>query len=387
MKRLLIIPHTFSHGGGAERVLNTLIGELAKWYEIDLIERWEDNTYVYELPPNVHKLKSMTYYQNIVEEKGLNKYYWKCHRIILSALTIFFPSMVYRHYIKGEYDYEISFNYLYSALLIANSPNKESKKISWNHGDLYSLEYKKYKGLQRLRQWIKYNTEKRALKKIDLVIAISQNTYNSIAQLFPFTLKKLRIVPNGYNFHQIILRSKDENPQKTLRFRLISLGRLDPNKNVISQVRAVNKIIETGKVEVELHIFGIGEELSTIEKEAGENLNRYIFVRGYSNNPYPHLKKSDALLMTSYSEGFPTVLIESICLGVPVLTTEVGGVEEIVKDGLNGLIIKQDINDMVEKICYMATHYDQFTNNIQETISQFTAEKWGESVKNLLEKL
>lgn len=386
MKKILIIPHTYSNGGGAERVLNTLIGELSKWYDIDIIERWEDNTYVYNLPDNVHKLKSMTYFPHMVESMGWNSFYWSLHRKMLTVFTILFPTIVYRHYIKDIYDYEISFNYLYSALLIANSPNRTSKKIMWNHSDLYDLDYKRLKGISKWKSFIKYHVQTRAFKKGDCVVSISEFTYKSISDLFPFARNKQKLVFNGYNFEVFKDKSKEFEVKKSERFSLSFLGRLEGRKNVITAIMAVNRVIEKGGIDVELMILGDGECREDAEHEAGKNSDHFRFL-GFQSNPYPYLKSSDALILTSTTEGFPTVIIEAISLGIPVITTKVGGVDEIIHDGENGLVVKNEVNDIADKIYYMATNYAKFTNRIEDTVSQFTAERWGENVKNLMESL
>lgn len=386
MKRILFITHTFSHGGGAERVLNTLIGELTKWYEIDLIERWEDNTYVYELPPNVHRLKSMTYYPHMVETMGWSKLYWGIQRRLLTLLTCISPGMVYRHYIKGEYDYEISFNYLYSALLIANSSNKKSIKVMWNHTDLYDLDFRKYKGFSRFVTMIKKNVQRKAFKRTNQIVAISHNTYQSIIDLFPFTSSYISIISNGYNFDEFRVKAEEFVINKSDRFRLAFLGRLEPRKNIVTAVKATKMVLEKSLVNAELLILGDGECRDEAENLTKDNNDHFIFA-GFKSNPYPYLRSADALLLTSTNEGFPTVLIEAISLGIPVITTHVGGVDEIVRDGRNGIVVENEVEKIAEAIYYMAANYHQFTNNIEATVSQFTAEKWGESVKNLLEKL
>lgn len=386
MKKILIIPHTFSNGGGAEKVLNTLIGELAKWYDIDIIERWEDNTYIYELPQNVHRLKSMTYFPHMVETMGWNKFYWNCHRKLLSLLTMFFPSHVYRHYIKDSYDFEISFNYLYSALLIANSPNKMSKKLMWNHSDLYDLDFQRFTGAEKLNSYIKFKMQEKAFRKSDRVVAISKNTYQSIVDLFPFTKEQCSIVVNGFNFSEFYSRAKEFNVERSKRFKLIFLGRLETRKNVITAVKAVNSVNQAKRVDAELMILGDGDCRIEAEKEAAPHKDHFHFL-GFKSNPYPYLLSSNALIVTSTTEGFPTVIIEAISLGIPVITTRVGGVDEIIQDGVNGLITGYDIDDISDKISYMANHYDQFTCHIEETVSQFTAENWGNNVKQLLESL
>lgn len=386
MRKILIHPHTYSAGGGAERVLNTLIDELSRWYEIDLIERWEYNTFIYSIPENVHKLKSITYSPQLVKNKGWNKYIWMFHRKFLSLLLIVCPKLVYRYYIRKKYNYEISFNYLFPSILIANSTNQKSKKIMWIHSDLYLLDYQRCKLLYKPLSFLKFQIQKLAFIKADKIVAISKNTYNSILDLYPFTKNKLCIIHNGYNFTNFIDKSKDFEVETPKRFRLSFLGRLEPRKNVITAVRSLNRLLENGNIDAELLIIGDGECRLDAEKEAKKNNDHFQFL-GFKSNPYPYLKSSNALLVTSETEGFPTVIIEAISLGIPVITTNVGGVDEIIIPGVNGLVVNNNVEDIVEKITYMANNYSKFKNNIESTVSKFTAESWGLNVKYLLESL
>ena len=73
MKKILIIPFTISTGGGSEKVLYTLIEELSKHYQIDLIERLECSTHPYQLPDNVRKLKSMSFTDKYLQTYKGNK--------------------------------------------------------------------------------------------------------------------------------------------------------------------------------------------------------------------------------------------------------------------------------------------------------------------------
>ena len=102
MKRILFICHSI--GGGAGVVLGTLVNQLAEKYDIDIIERLETNSVAIHYPVNVRHLKSMSTIRS-------NKLW----RVLLSIIIYFFPTTVYRYYIKEKYDYEISFNYLYSS--------------------------------------------------------------------------------------------------------------------------------------------------------------------------------------------------------------------------------------------------------------------------------
>ena len=54
---------------------------------------------------------------------------------------------------------------------------------------------------------------------------------------------------------------------------------------------------------------------------------------GYVDNPYPYIKNADLFCMTSESEGFPTVLIESMIIGCPFVSTNVAGADELAMNG------------------------------------------------------
>ena len=386
MKKILIICHTFSSGGGSEKVLDTLLGELSKWYKIDIIERLEDNTKMYPLPKNVKKLKSMSMSDNKNIEEKRNVFFGKLWRKLLAIITLLYPAFVYKQYIKKIYDFEISFNYLYPSLLIAHSKNKISKKIMWMHGSIENLDYKKYKDLSIVKYYLYYKMQKKAFEIADKIIAISENTKNSIGVVYKDMIKKTNIIYNGYDFNDIGKKAEEKIHIKNNNvFRTVSVGRLDKNKNVALQIEAVKHLLDNNIMTVELYVVGSGEEEEILKQKSGKYLDKSIFFTGYLQNPYPILKSSNVLLMTSYCEGFPTVIVEALSLGVPVISTDVGGSKELVRDGENGFIIDRNIEavcDAIKKISSMNIS----KNEIQDTVKSYTKEAWCLNVKKMLEE-
>ena len=59
---------------------------------------------------------------------------------------------------------------------------------------------------------------------------------------------------------------------------------------------------------------------------------------GYQINPYKYLAKCDLFVCSSYSEGLSTAVTEALILGVPVCTTDVSGMRELLEDGKYGMI-------------------------------------------------
>ena len=368
MKKILIIPFTISTGGGSEKVLYTLIEELSKHYQIDLIERLECSTHPYQLPDNVRKLKSMSFTDKYLQTYKGNRFLGHIHRILLSLLIF------------------ISFNYLYTSYLVAHSPNSSSKKIMWFHGSIYDLEWKNYHGIKRYIYKALFKMQKNALKKADHIVPISINTKKSIEKLFPFSHPKITMINNGYNFNHIEILSKEPvSIPKRKEYRLISIGRLDQNKNVMLQLEALS-ILKKNNSQIELIIIGEGNERNNLTDYINNNqLTEDVILTGFLPNPYPLLKTSDCLLVSSYSEGFPTVIVEALYLGIPIVTTPVGGTEELIQEGKNGYIsdyspeiYAKRINDILSNPIKKST--------IHKGIADLTVEEWTKKIQTTLLK-
>ena len=131
--------------------------------------------------------------------------------------------------------------------------------------------------------------------------------------------------------------------------RVVTVGWLRWMKGHEYALSAVRAAVDRG-VPVQLDIIGgapdaeIGEPgevrhiLHTIE-DLG--LSDHVRLLGTLSTPQviDELRTSDVLLHPSVSEGLPTVLVEAMACGIPVVATDVGGVTELVTDGVNGLVI------------------------------------------------
>ena len=85
------------------------------------------------------------------------------------------------------------------------------------------------------------------------------------------------------------------------------------------------------------------KDLEAMIKE--EWLDNEIELLGFNNNPYPYIKNADLFVCSSRSEGYSTVITESLILETPVFTTECSGMRELLKDGRLGMIVKNNTED------------------------------------------
>ena len=119
-----------------------------------------------------------------------------------------------------------------------------------------------------------------------------------------------------------------------------------------------------------------------------KSLNKKIFFVGKKENVLQILKSCDIFILTSNQEGMPNVLIEAMALKIPVVSTGVDGVLEVIEDQKNGYLVKpNDSALMIKKIISLLTNdeiYQRFKVNAYKTAyEKFDLKKMIKSYEDL----
>ncbi len=126
------------------------------------------------------------------------------------------------------------------------------------------------------------------------------------------------------------------------RLRLVFVGRLAPVKGLRVLLEALaGPLGETGAA-AELTVIGDGPDRPELERMAAAlGLGERVAFVGYEpqERVAQRLAGADILVLPSFAEGVPVVLMEAMASGVPVIATRVGGVSELVEDGVSGLLV------------------------------------------------
>jgi colanic acid/amylovoran biosynthesis glycosyltransferase len=123
--------------------------------------------------------------------------------------------------------------------------------------------------------------------------------------------------------------------------RLLNIGRLSGAKGQLVLVEAAHRLAEEG-VPFHLDIVGDGELRGAIEALVTRyGLGDRVRLHGWQTGPevHEHIQRSRALVLPSFAEGLPVVLMEALALGRPVIATTIAGVSELVRPGENGWLI------------------------------------------------
>ena len=123
---------------------------------------------------------------------------------------------------------------------------------------------------------------------------------------------------------------------------LITVGRLENQKGYDRIIKVLAKL-KREDYKFHLKILGEGSERDRLEDLITQNeLKEYVELTGFTDNPYPYVKNADLFVCSSRSEGYSTVITESLILGTPVITTDCSGMRELLKDGEIGLIVENE---------------------------------------------
>jgi glycosyltransferase involved in cell wall biosynthesis len=156
------------------------------------------------------------------------------------------------------------------------------------------------------------------------------------------------VIPNGVETD----RFKPIDREPNAKVRILFIGRLIPRKGFDRVVSALPIVKELAQVPFEVEVVGTGthrEELDAVAVKLGvSDLIRYV-----GTVPYEELEKSyqysDIFILTSLSEGMPSVILEAMGCGLPIIASDVGGNNELVKEGKNGYLVSGDNIDKLAK--------------------------------------
>ena len=332
--------------GGVTRVLINLLNLLDySKYNIDLLVLHNHDTMQISIPPNVGIINGNKFYdvmdepiKKLINSKKIGKIIKKFFFAFLIK-TGLMKSVLKKHrnkFHKKVYDIEIGFCDGFSHLYV--SVGKAPLKIAWLHSDVkvknYSSRYT--------------NILINALKKIDYAIAVSKKVGEAYKEIYK--IKDYIVIPNTINTKEIISKSCEFNPFNNIDNSkiIVSVGRLDYSKNYEMLINIHKKLIESGS-NIKTYIVGEGHErkkLETLVKKL--NVEDSLYLVGEKQNPYPYIKNADLFALTSRYEGLPTVILEALILKTPCISTNVAGVNSLLKENYG--YIANNFNDFYEKI-------------------------------------
>ena len=172
--------------------------------------------------------------------------------------------------------------------------------------------------------------------KADIVITPSKHLAK-VVENWGVEHEKLKIIYNGTNITNDNLKNENNEPTN-----LITVGRLAPWKNIDSIIEAVYQL-KLNDFDLTLFIVGSGPMELDLKKQVNDlKLTKNVIFTGQKNHSElaEYYMKSDIYIQASGYEGLPHVILEAINFNMTIISTPIGGTNEILLDGKNGWLIK-----------------------------------------------
>jgi len=275
------------------------------------------------------------------------------------------PSFMISSFLKAKFKKDQDIVHAHNIPSILAMKNSTGKKVLSIHG-IFSQQIDQLHG--KTIGDISEKYEKNALKWADAVTVISKEAFDHYTHL-------------GYNVFQvpnaIDISSLEINADKRYQKQVIFAGRLSREKGIDSLISIAQKLSD----EIHLIILGTGPEEQKIKDLVKTHKN--IHFLGYKNKKetISLIHGSDILIQPSLQEGISSTLLEAMACNTVIIASNVGGNSELIKNGVNGIIIEpQDIDSFVQQITNLIKNEQlrqSLVKHALKTVEQYDWEQIG----------
>lgn len=212
----------------------------------------------------------------------------------------------------------------------------------------------------------------------DKTVAVSEKTKRDISFL-PFIKNKIAVIHNGINNFEtlpkdearLILASKENE-----KIILFSLSELHNNKGIDIAIKALSLLPRVAREKIIYTIAGDGEERENLQKFVSSlGINESVRFLGFVADAKKLLSGADIFLFPSRTENLPFSILEAGNAGLPIISTSVGGIPEVIRDMQNGILVHaKNPKEIAEAILYCLDHPEkqkEFGQEIKKTVSNF----------------
>lgn len=230
------------------------------------------------------------------------------------------------------------------------------------------------------------------LKRPQVIVVPGKGVKNDLEKNWGVIGRKILVIYNSIEADDIRTLAEggmnfaDEYDGKII----VTACRLNAQKDFTTLLKAFKAVRE--RIKSRLVIVGDGELRETIVNLARDlGIHEHLVITGFQRNPFPYMKAASIFVLSTFFEGLPTVILEALALGLPVIATDCPGVREIVQHGVNGLLVpSQDHNSMAKAILKLLED-TEIRNKLRmqgmENAAIFRAEIMAEDFKQLILKL
>ena len=248
-----------------------------------------------------------------------------------------------------------------------------TKVVSWEH---FNAEYE-------LSVFYRKCILKYSIKRSDYVVVLTK----SDLEIYRQRLGRKDRICQIYN----PIDEPKEKGEPIRKQQILSVGRLVPQKGMDKLMQVALRVLTTHP-DWQWLLLGEGEERVKLEQFVAENnLQNRLMLLGNVTDVDSYLEQASILVCTSVYEGLGMNILEAKRMGVPCVSFDIVGPQELIQDGVDGFLVQPfDCEDMIGKIDSLIRNpslREQFAEQARLSMSQFAAERIIHQWKQMLERM
>lgn len=308
MKKILIILGTLSMGGGQNMVYELVDNIDKSRFDVTVM------CYIGKIgTPLEKKIEEVANVVYLNENHGIT---FASMKHVFAKIREINPDLIHAH--LGGMVYAIPWAFL----------NKKKRLMITAHTEPSQAFHKK---VEKLFHWQLKNR-----KKTTMVVAVSKENHTALMNYFSIDHEVCRYINNGIQLKRFYRTKHDY-------YTFINVARQDENKNQIAILECFNKLYINNK-NIRLLLVGDGSCHSMLVERAKElGIERVVVFPGMVKDVENYYAVSDAYIQSSFVEAMPLSVLEAMAAGLPLISTDVGGMKDVVHE--NGILIPSGDNE------------------------------------------
>jgi len=263
--------------------------------------------------------------------------------------------------------------------MVLNSPNKKSKKIGWFHTDV-SYDNNKNRVMKRIN----------LMKKFDWMIFGAKQTRQVIEDLYGVVYPKSSVIYNVIKLSESRNKANAFKVDYPIKPVFSSMGRLHSRKGYHTLAKVHKRLLNEG-LEHSIAVIGGGNEMENLKNQCKElGIEKTFLLLNSQKNPWPYIKASDYFVLPSQSESYPLTIGEVMGLGKPIISTNVGGIPEMIENKVDGILVNYNENEIYEAMKQFLTDknlVDRITQGTKNADEKFDENKIYQQISQVFENV
>lgn len=244
-------------------------------------------------------------------------------------------------------------------------------------GYTWSLLKKKHNVAEYKQKLIGF-IENVAYNNATIAVVTSEEQARYIFERYSLPREKVRVIPNYINTQLFT----PKEPANRHTDRIIFVGRLNREKNLFNLIEAM------AQTDLTLDIYGQGGIRTELEEHAKKFNAKVNFMGVVPNNELPDiLNRYKYFILPSFYEGMPKGLLEALACGLVCIGTNVGGISEVIEDGVSGYLVEgtqpHALAEVIERVVQL-TNDSVIAEGIRRVRNGFSLENVMEREKEII---